>query len=175
LFKTPLPNSFLHLFGSTTVAHANPILTYTEVAVSAQGVLFATELGTIHAWTHLFDRLLGVLLFVSSFFPTFDTTSYVLLCVYSSALHLPTGWEYNTTGACEHMPSTVQAPTSVRALPCVEQDGMIWIWPGDKVPEAMLPDLSPPSGYTIHAQVRVQWRFDLVFCDNAELLSIRAY
>lgn len=48
---------------------------------------------------------------------------------------------------------------------------MIWIWPGDKVPEATLPDLSPPSGYTIHAQVRIQQRLGCVFFKSAELLS----
>ncbi|KAJ7540149.1 hypothetical protein O6H91_10G002600 [Diphasiastrum complanatum] len=64
------------------------------------------------------------------------------------------GWEYSTTGICEKMPSTRQINASVRSIPCIEKDGLVWIWPGNKIPEATLPAaLSPPEGYTIHAEI----------------------
>ncbi|BBN09612.1 chlorophyllide a oxygenase [Marchantia polymorpha subsp. ruderalis] len=63
------------------------------------------------------------------------------------------GWEYNTGGKCEKMPSTRPLKTGIRALPCIEQDGMVWIWPGDETPAATLPSLLPPENYTIHAEI----------------------
>eukprot|EP00246_Nothoceros_aenigmaticus_P018464 TRINITY_DN965_c0_g3_i1.p1 TRINITY_DN965_c0_g3~~TRINITY_DN965_c0_g3_i1.p1 ORF type:complete len:419 (-),score=53.39 TRINITY_DN965_c0_g3_i1:100-1293(-) len=63
------------------------------------------------------------------------------------------GWEYSTGGTCEKMPSTKFVSTSIRSLPCVEHDGMIWIWPGDATPEITFPSLVPPEGYTVHAEI----------------------
>lgn len=63
------------------------------------------------------------------------------------------GWEYATNGVCEKMPSTKPVNVRIQALPCIEHDGMVWIWPGDGVPEASLPVLDAPAGYTTHAQV----------------------
>lgn len=63
------------------------------------------------------------------------------------------GWEYSTNGVCEKMPSTKFVNVSIRALPCVEQDGMIWIWPGNEIPESTVPSLAPPSGFTIHSEI----------------------
>ncbi|KAL8467112.1 hypothetical protein ACS0TY_035986 [Phlomoides rotata] len=51
------------------------------------------------------------------------------------------GWEYSTDGKCEKMPSTKLVNVKIRALPCFEQDGMVWIWPGDDPPTAELPSL----------------------------------
>eukprot|EP00244_Chara_vulgaris_P009348 TRINITY_DN395_c0_g1_i2.p1 TRINITY_DN395_c0_g1~~TRINITY_DN395_c0_g1_i2.p1 ORF type:complete len:465 (+),score=71.95 TRINITY_DN395_c0_g1_i2:56-1396(+) len=65
------------------------------------------------------------------------------------------GWEFSTSGACERMPSTTPSRISVRSLPCVEQDGMIWVWPGTDTPAAHISCCQPPSGYTIHAQIVV--------------------
>jgi len=31
---------------------------------------------------------------------------------------------------------------------------MVWIWPGDDPPKATIPSLLPPSGFTIHAEVK---------------------
>nr|GMD76045.1 chlorophyllide A oxygenase, chloroplastic-like [Ipomoea batatas] len=45
------------------------------------------------------------------------------------------GWEYTTDGKCEKMPSTRLLNVKLKALPCFEQEGMIWIWPGDDPPE----------------------------------------
>ncbi|XP_073290080.1 chlorophyllide a oxygenase, chloroplastic-like [Primulina huaijiensis] len=63
------------------------------------------------------------------------------------------GWEYSTDGNCEKMPSTTKLNVKIRALPCFEQEGMIWIWPGDDPPAANLPSLLPPSGFQIHAEI----------------------
>ncbi|EPS61654.1 hypothetical protein M569_13139, partial [Genlisea aurea] len=64
------------------------------------------------------------------------------------------GWEYSTDGKCEKMPSTRQLlNVKIKALPCFEQEGMIWIWPGDDPPSPNLPSLLPPPGFQIHAEI----------------------
>uniref|UniRef100_A0A0C9RI86 TSA: Wollemia nobilis Ref_Wollemi_Transcript_18725_2104 transcribed RNA sequence n=1 Tax=Wollemia nobilis TaxID=56998 RepID=A0A0C9RI86_9CONI len=63
------------------------------------------------------------------------------------------GWEYATNGVCEKMPSTTLLNVRIRSLPCVEQDGLIWVWPGNAIPDAPLPSLTPPSGFNIHAEI----------------------
>ncbi|XP_054799869.1 chlorophyllide a oxygenase, chloroplastic [Prosopis cineraria] len=63
------------------------------------------------------------------------------------------GWEYATDGKCEKMPSTRQLNVKIKALPCFEQEGMIWIWPGTDPPESTLPSLQPPSGFEVHAEI----------------------
>ncbi|EYU22967.1 hypothetical protein ABFS82_03G098900 [Erythranthe guttata] len=63
------------------------------------------------------------------------------------------GWEYSTDGKCEKMPSTKFVNVKIKALPCFEQEGMIWIWPGDDPPTANIPSLLPPSGFQIHAEI----------------------
>ncbi|KAI5058325.1 hypothetical protein GOP47_0026495 [Adiantum capillus-veneris] len=63
------------------------------------------------------------------------------------------GWEYATNGECKKMPSTKFVHVSIRALPCVEKDGMIWIWPGDEIPDSTLPSLVPPPGFTMHSEI----------------------
>lgn len=51
------------------------------------------------------------------------------------------------------MPSTKLLNVKIRALPCLEQEGMIWIWPGNDPPTATIPSLQPPPGFKIHAEV----------------------
>lgn len=63
------------------------------------------------------------------------------------------GWEYSTDGECKKMPSTKLLKVKIKSLPCLEQEGMIWIWPGDEPPAPTLPCLQPPSGFLIHAEV----------------------
>ncbi|KAL8485624.1 hypothetical protein ACS0TY_027786 [Phlomoides rotata] len=63
------------------------------------------------------------------------------------------GWEYSTDGKCEKMPSTKSTKVKIKALPCFEQEGMIWIWPGNDPPTATIPSLLPPSGFEIHAEI----------------------
>jgi len=60
------------------------------------------------------------------------------------------------------MPSTRLLDVKVKSLPCFEQEGMIWIWPGSDPPAASLPSLQPPPGFQVHAEV---WFLDtLNFC-----------
>ncbi|KAJ6939267.1 hypothetical protein NC651_005642 [Populus alba x Populus x berolinensis] len=63
------------------------------------------------------------------------------------------GWEYSTDGKCEKMPSTRLLDVKVKSLPCFEQEGMIWIWPGSDPPAASLPSLQPPPGFQVHAEI----------------------
>uniref|UniRef100_A0A0D3HGS1 Rieske domain-containing protein n=1 Tax=Oryza barthii TaxID=65489 RepID=A0A0D3HGS1_9ORYZ len=63
------------------------------------------------------------------------------------------GWEYSTDGKCEKMPSTKMLNVRIRSLPCFEQEGMVWIWPGNDPPKSTIPSLLPPSGFTIHAEI----------------------
>ena len=63
------------------------------------------------------------------------------------------GWEYSTDGNCTKMPSTKLLNVKIKSIPCLEQDGMIWVWPGDEPPSPTLPSLKPPSGFVIHAEV----------------------
>ncbi|KAK4745037.1 hypothetical protein SAY87_011349 [Trapa incisa] len=63
------------------------------------------------------------------------------------------GWEYTIDGKCEKMPSTRLLDVRIKSLPCFEQEGMIWIWPGDDPPAAVLPSLLPPPGFQIHAEL----------------------
>ncbi|RAL41568.1 hypothetical protein DM860_013102 [Cuscuta australis] len=63
------------------------------------------------------------------------------------------GWEYATDGKCEKMPSTRLLNVKLKTLPCFEQEGMIWIWPGNDPPEATIPSLKPPPGFQIHAEI----------------------
>lgn len=45
------------------------------------------------------------------------------------------GWMFNGQGACTKMPSTPFCKgVGVVSLPCVEKDGFVWVWPGDKQP-----------------------------------------
>jgi len=52
------------------------------------------------------------------------------------------------------MPSTKMLNVRIQSMPCFEQEGMVWIWPGDDPPKATIPSLLPPSGFTIHAEVK---------------------
>jgi len=49
------------------------------------------------------------------------------------------GWRYGADGACVHIPSLVTGQTiprgaAVRAFPCAERDGYVWIWTGVTAP-----------------------------------------
>ncbi|KAL6616753.1 hypothetical protein ACP70R_039023 [Stipagrostis hirtigluma subsp. patula] len=63
------------------------------------------------------------------------------------------GWEYSTDGKCEKMPSTRMLDVRIQSLPCFEQEGMVWIWPGDDPPKSTIPSLLPPPGFTVHAEI----------------------
>ena len=67
------------------------------------------------------------------------------------------GWEFNQQGICEHTPSCQQAKASVKSLPVLEQDGMIWVWPGGPV-SGKLPQQAPiiPEGFTLQAEILME-------------------
>ncbi|CAI5480472.1 unnamed protein product [Closterium sp. Yama58-4] len=66
------------------------------------------------------------------------------------------GWEFNPSGKCTKMPSTRLTDVRVRALPCVEHEGMIWVWPGSATPTETLPSTMPPPSYTVHAEIVIE-------------------
>jgi len=64
------------------------------------------------------------------------------------------GWEYEGHGRCVHMPSCRHTQASVKSLACVEEDGLIWVWPGDEPPAPLSnPKSSIPEGFKIHAEI----------------------
>jgi chlorophyllide a oxygenase len=68
------------------------------------------------------------------------------------------GWRFNSKGECTKMPSTVLCRgVAVSALPCAEQDGFVWVWPGWEAPTLPLPTFTrPPEGYRIHTEIEVE-------------------
>ncbi len=45
------------------------------------------------------------------------------------------GWQFSGSGECTKMPSTPHCRNvAVAALPCIEKDGFVWVWPGDEQP-----------------------------------------
>jgi len=69
------------------------------------------------------------------------------------------GWAFNKDGDCKHVPSLCgeQSGASarrVRAYPCTEQDGYVWVWLGEVSPTAR-----PPS---IEGFARSHWVFGSV-------------
>ena len=54
------------------------------------------------------------------------------------------------------MPSTVHCRgVHVAALPCVEKDGFVWVWPGEDEPGEVPATTLPPPGYDIHAEIAI--------------------
>ncbi len=53
------------------------------------------------------------------------------------------GWTYDGTGRCIDVPylGRDKLPNGVRAYPCREQDGLIFVWPGDPAAAGPLPSL----------------------------------
>lgn len=68
------------------------------------------------------------------------------------------GWQYNSHGACTKMPSTKMCSgIKVKALPVVETDGIVWVWPGNSDPVGSPEGLgAPPEGFKIHAEIEVE-------------------
>lgn len=61
------------------------------------------------------------------------------------------GWRYDGKGRCVRVPSQARdqktpPSASVVGCPMVEQDGILWIWPGDEAPSPPHPLLSDDSG-----------------------------
>lgn len=66
------------------------------------------------------------------------------------------------------MPSTRMLDVRIRSLPCFEQEGMVWIWPGDAPPSPSLPSLLPPPGFQIHAEVK-HYAFIFIPCKKFKI------
>lgn len=66
------------------------------------------------------------------------------------------GWQYNQQGQCVTMPSTAACPNiGVSSMACKEEAGFVLVWPGQG-PQPAVPDLSPPGGFQIHAEIEVE-------------------
>lgn len=66
------------------------------------------------------------------------------------------GWQYNSSGQCTKMPSTVQCKgVQVKSLPVVEQDGLIWVYPGVETPPDVPPCSRPPPGFEVHSELLI--------------------
>lgn len=92
--------------------------------------IFRTESGNVSA---LLDRCLHRLALLSRG----EVRGEHLACMYH-------GWEYNVAGEVERIPS--EDPTTQggkkhcsKAIPCVEQDGAIWVWMGPGEPQPSTP------------------------------------
>ena len=72
-----------------------------------------------------------------------DVTAGAIACRYH-------GWRYGGDGACVHIPSLLDGQSiprgiAVRAFPCVERDGYVWLWAGDGAPT--LPGPEPIAAF----------------------------
>ena len=69
------------------------------------------------------------------------------------------GWSFNAEGSCTAMPSTVFCKgIGVRALPVVEADGFVFVWPGPNEPPSspQIGAFDVPQGYQVHAEIEVE-------------------
>jgi chlorophyllide a oxygenase len=77
------------------------------------------------------------------------------------------GWTFNQQGKCVKMPSTVFCKgIEVAHLPTVEQDGFVWVWPGDSQPVAIPENTLPPKHFTLHAEIEVCQQLNQTFCGH---------
>ena len=72
------------------------------------------------------------------------------------------GWRFGAAGACAHIPSLdparrIPSGIGVRTYPCLEADGYVWVWTGERPPEPA--KLRPIAGFKDH--VWLQGRLDL--------------
>ncbi|GMH40354.1 hypothetical protein BSKO_08258 [Bryopsis sp. KO-2023] len=66
------------------------------------------------------------------------------------------GWKYNGAGECTKMPSTVQCKgVGVKSLPVVEQDGLVWVYPGVESPGEVPTCARPPPGFEVHSELLI--------------------
>jgi chlorophyllide a oxygenase len=68
------------------------------------------------------------------------------------------GWKFAGNGECTAMPSTVfMKGVSVAALPCVEIDGLVWVYLGEQTPpEIPYTITESPQGFDIHAELLLE-------------------
>ena len=67
------------------------------------------------------------------------------------------GWEYDGSGNCTRMPSTAFCKgIRVSSLPVCEADGFVWVWPGEKLPDADVPAVTqPPEGFDVSSYTQL--------------------
>ncbi|MEO0375781.1 MAG: Rieske 2Fe-2S domain-containing protein [Cyanobacteria bacterium P01_A01_bin.17] len=67
------------------------------------------------------------------------------------------GWQYDANGSCTHMPSCQHIQVGIKSLPCQEQNGMIWVWPGSAQPTELSEHIYQlPEGFQLHAEVAME-------------------
>jgi len=69
------------------------------------------------------------------------------------------GWEFDTEGMCQHMPSCRQLPhVEVLSLECAESGGLVWVWNGrGEQPTDGPPSMSLPNGFSTVAEVSLEF------------------
>jgi len=66
------------------------------------------------------------------------------------------GWQFDRQGSCTKIPSTTIYPNvHIRSLPVSEIDGLLWVWPGEMIPQNVIPIevTRPPSAFEIHSEL----------------------
>ncbi|MGF1604083.1 MAG: Rieske 2Fe-2S domain-containing protein [Thermosynechococcaceae cyanobacterium] len=67
------------------------------------------------------------------------------------------GWQYDANGTCTYMPSCQHIQAAVNSLPCQEQAGMTWVWPGSSAPTPLSDQIYQiPDGFLLHAEVEME-------------------
>ncbi len=74
------------------------------------------------------------------------------------------GWRYNAAGRCTHIPSlcsngAVLPGAGVRSFPVVEQDGFVWVYPGEGAPHRepfRFPFLGEPGWHSFTMRTRFE-------------------
>jgi len=69
------------------------------------------------------------------------------------------GWKFAGDGECVAMPSTVFIKgIGISVIPCVEVDGLIWVYPGENTPPEEVPHrvTQSPRGFDIHAELLLE-------------------
>jgi phenylpropionate dioxygenase-like ring-hydroxylating dioxygenase large terminal subunit len=89
------------------------------------------------------------------------------------------GFTYDRTGACVAVPGQARVPRTarVKAYPVVEQDSLVWVWPGDAPPAGEIPRapwLASPDWTTVRGMEPLAARYSLLL-DNLMDLSHETY
>merc|ERR1712048_423440 len=75
--------------------------------------------------------------------------------IISCAYH---GWKFTGDGKCISMPSTILVKNiCVENLNCIEDKGLIWVYPGKKKAPYLIPSnfTEPPHGFKIHEELQL--------------------
>jgi phenylpropionate dioxygenase-like ring-hydroxylating dioxygenase large terminal subunit len=77
------------------------------------------------------------------------------------------GWRYDSSGKCVHIPSLcadqrIPKGCEVPSVPCVEQDGYIWVWIGDEASPPTVPPSIPEFEQLRWSQGSIPMRCDFI-------------